>query len=224
MLRRDLLLSRNSPTISQGEIARVSNSTFQINSNVKTPRKTQRKFFGIGNVIVLWNLVLAISLLGCSSSKEETKKKETFEEFLARYEKTFDPSKYKVPLNLEEISSKKNVTTSPLDSLYISTLPETLAGFRVQVMFTQDIDQATQMRDSLNVLLPDDWVYIVFDSPYYKVRVGNYLDRPSANKMVRVLVGKGFKDAWVVPDVVIKNAGQKQMTLPSDSLQSNHNK
>lgn len=168
----------------------------------------------------MWCLALGIFFLGCSSSKEEAKERETLEEFLARYEKTFDPSKYPVPLSIEEISSKKNIAVSPFDSFYISTLPETLAGFRAQVMFTQDIDQAMQLRDSLNILLPDDWVYIVFDSPYYKVRVGNYLDRPSANKMVRMLIEKGFKDAWVVPDIVIKNAPPKPPVVipsPADS-------
>jgi hypothetical protein len=176
--------------------------------------------FGIWSFVAIWSLVVGISLLGCSSSKEEAKEKESLDEFLARYEKTFDPSKYKVPLNLEEISSNKKVITSPFDSFYISSLPETLAGFRAQVMFTQDIDQAIQMRDSLNVILENDWVYIVFDSPYYKVRVGNFLDRPSANKMVRLLSEKGFKDAWVVPDIVINNVPPKSpvvLPLPADS-------
>ena len=109
-----------------------------------------------------------------------------------------------------------------MDSLFTPAVPETLAGFRVQVLLTQEIDQATHMRDSLDLLFPDEWVYIVYETPLYKVRVGNYLERPMANKMSRDLIERGFKDSWVVQDLVIKNTPRKPpvvLPTPSDTAQ-----
>lgn len=158
------------------------------------------------NRVVVWCLVLGIVFFGCSPVWESSKKKqttETLEEFVARHEKEFNPSKYKVPLNLQKLSTKKDLTLDTYDIVFTPQTPETVAGFRVQLFLTQDIDQAIQLRDSLNTLLFEDWVYVAYDAPYYKVRVGDYTDRLSANKMVKYLVEMGWKDAWVVPDQII---------------------
>ncbi len=156
---------------------------------------------------------------GCKTPEETARQelpRETLKDFLARYEKTFDPTQYDVQITRtaslafdDSLGKSAALTTS-------GAAPETTAGFRVQVLTTQDIDQAVELRDTLSVALQDDWVYIVHDAPYYKVRVGNYTDRPSANKTVKILIDKGYATAWVVPDQVLKNPPPKPIPLPAN--------
>jgi hypothetical protein len=158
-------------------------------------------------------------LLGCKAPEETGRQelpRETLKDFLTRYEKTFDPTQYDVQiartasLAFDDSLGKSATLTAS------SAPPETTAGFRVQVLTTQDIDQAVQLRDTLSAALQDDWVYIVHDAPYYKVRVGNYTDRPSANKTVKTLIEEGYSTAWVVPDQVLKNPPPKPLAPPAN--------
>ncbi|MBI1806300.1 MAG: SPOR domain-containing protein [Ignavibacteria bacterium] len=125
------------------------------------------------------------------------------------YEKTFNPADYDV--DVKTILDEENRQRSTLEPAIVVTpaAPETISGFRVQVLFTQEIDQANQLKENLANAVPDDWVYVVYEAPYYKVRVGNFADRSTANQMVRKLVSIGYKDAWIVPDNVMKNPPPK---------------
>lgn len=162
-------------------------------------------------------LAIAYTIGGCSGTEETERQEipaETMKDFIARYEKTFDPSQLEVHINDQVIEEQSDSLSNRPGTPYVSVLPETTDGFRVQVITTQDIDQAIQLRDTLSAALPDDWVYVVYDAPSYKVRVGNFIERPAANKMVRILVEKGYVNAWVVPDLVLKNPPRKPPPPP----------
>lgn len=164
-------------------------------------------------------ILLSFIIAGCKGSEESGRKTEssiTLQEFLARHEKSFDPTQYEVSVELIKAEDQKRSSEDVKDIVPVTAVPETIPGFRVQVLFTQDIDQATTLKDTLSVLIPDLWVYTVYEAPYYKVRIGDFLDRPSANKMVATLVEKGFKDAWVVPDQIVKNQPPKPQPPPME--------
>ena len=169
-----------------------------------------RGFGIIPKIKLRYLLVLfgSFMVLGCSGSKEVSNTEVhdyTLREFLATYEPTFNPSDYDPDVTILK-QREEDRHNALLASAVVSTaMPETIPGFRVQVLFTQEIDEANRTRDSLSSLLPDDWIYIVYDVPYYKVRVGNFADRPSANQILKKLTGLGYTDAWIVPDNVIKN-------------------
>jgi hypothetical protein len=63
--------------------------------------------------------------------------------------------------------------------------------------------------------LPDEWVYLVYDLPYYKVRVGNYAEKEAANESVKKLVSLGYADAWVVPERILKNPPPPPPPVPA---------
>lgn len=44
-------------------------------------------------------------------------------------------------------------------------------------------------------------VRIVYSAPYYKVRIGDFLDRQAAQQSLK-LIRKRFPEAWIVPDQV----------------------
>jgi hypothetical protein len=77
-----------------------------------------------------------------------------------------------------------------------------ISGFRVQLISTQDINEALKVRTQADSLynLP---VYIDFESPNYKVRIGNYATNDEAQTAQRRMQNQGFKFAWVVPSKVI---------------------
>jgi len=163
---------------------------------------------------ILWLFIFFCGLLflwGCKSSEkaEKIQPKSSFKEFLTKYEKTFDPSDFDISLDSIRLEEKRQHEALEASKLVSVAPPETIPGFRVQVLFTPDIEQANLSRDTLSYLLPEEWTYVVYDAPYYKIRVGNYIDRTSANLMIRKLVGLGYQDAWVVPDKIIKNPPQR---------------
>lgn len=159
--------------------------------------------------------IAAMALLlnaGCKSSREIRREEPAspgMREFLAKFEPSFNPADYDEDLSVVRLSQKEHVIPLEAMSTVTTALPETIPGFRVQVLFTQDFDQANQVKEEVDRQIPDEWVYIVYDSPYYKVRVGNYTEKGLANPMIRQLHKLGYKDAWVVPDYVLKNIPPK---------------
>ena len=140
-------------------------------------------------------------------------------EKLSTFEKSFKPSEYDTDI---ELLHKKENQARPIVDVPVETFtvaePETVQGFRIQVIASNNYDEAFAVRNTLNVDLPLQWVYMVYDAPIYKVRVGDYTNRADANLAVDGFIEKGFKGAWVVPDRVVKNPPPKPAVLtPTDS-------
>jgi hypothetical protein len=124
---------------------------------------------------------------------------------IAQSESTFDPSDYGIESWETGSSAGRGETAAPGGDTVTVTVPDTLQGFRVQVTITEDIDYASGLRDSLSRALPGEWVYVVHHPPYYKVRVGNFSERFAATGLLDSLRRRGFPDAWIVPDRVLRN-------------------
>ena len=112
-----------------------------------------------------------------------------------KFDEDFDPSTLKEPeiklpiiINLDEPLPLKFSPTE-LDSV--------IEGFRVQVISTQALDKANAV---LSELLPEfgSEIYIIFDSPNYKVRVGNFKSRISAEKARQKIASLGYSAPWVI--------------------------
>jgi hypothetical protein len=162
-------------------------------------------------------LVLGASTLwrcsGAKSVEPHAVKSPSDAGFLQRFEKTFNPAEYDADIKVVKQEEKTQRSGVESANVITTAVPETIPGFRVQVLLTQDIDEAVQVRDSLESRFPDEWTYLVFDSPYYKVRVGNYEDRASAARLLKRLGVLGFTQAWVVPDNILKNLPPKPPEL-----------
>ena len=79
-----------------------------------------------------------------------------------------------------------------LDS--VKSVPE---GYRVQVLATRYFERA----DSLAVIMKNtvsDSVYVDFEAPNYKVRIGDFIDRNSAESLQQDLVQMGYDSAWIL--------------------------
>ena len=81
---------------------------------------------------------------------------------------------------------------------------ELVAGFRVQIFSTTDIDEANQKKAEAEADFPAEWFYMQYDPPTYKIRGGNFIERYEAERFARQAIEKGFKDSWAVPEKVFR--------------------
>ncbi|HTR80839.1 MAG TPA: SPOR domain-containing protein [Bacteroidota bacterium] len=140
-------------------------------------------------------------------------------EKLSTFEKSFKPSEYDNDIELlhKNANQPRPIVDVPVES-FASAEPDTVQGFRIQVFASNNYEEAVAVRNSLNLDLPVLWVYMVYDAPTYKVRVGDYTNRADANLAVDGFIDKGFKGAWVVPDRVVANPPPKPAApIPADS-------
>jgi hypothetical protein len=59
------------------------------------------------------------------------------------------------------------------------------------------------MRNALLAAFDTWWVYVVYDAPTYKVRIGDFATRLEAKNALEQIQAKGFTNAWLVPDNVV---------------------
>jgi len=86
----------------------------------------------------------------------------------------------------------KTISNTTSDSLLVE-----IEGFRVQVFATQDRNKAENVKKDLEIVIGEA-VYIIFEAPNYKVRIGNFLDRDGAEKLRQELVKQNFPSSWIV--------------------------
>jgi hypothetical protein len=152
------------------------------------------------------SLVVGIIVLASCGAIKETED-EASRAKLKEYEASFRPSDYDQPLR--DFFPDANLGTAG-DSGSISpiSIPQPLEltqGYRVQVFATTDFDEATQTKATVEAQFPDEWFYLVYDSPTYKLRAGNFIERYEADRFAKTIAEKHYRDAWVVPERVYKN-------------------
>ena len=152
-------------------------------------------------ICCMWIFGCATSEPDLSSREPRSKTKQSAP--LAVHESDFQPSKYDVEIAQVESSSQRYAIPEQDTSIAASNAAtELIPGFRVQVIFSNSIDEATRMKNELTPLFPSDAVYMLYDSPYYKVRVGDYEERSHAALVLKFLLEKGYTQSWIVPDRV----------------------
>jgi hypothetical protein len=75
-------------------------------------------------------------------------------------------------------------------------------GFRVQVMSTRDRTKAVNTKAELLTRYPEEKSYTVYQSPYFKVRIGNFIKKEDAEAFRKVLSRFYPEGVFVVPDVI----------------------
>ncbi|MBM4170104.1 MAG: SPOR domain-containing protein [Ignavibacteria bacterium] len=155
-------------------------------------------------------ILLTVFAIGCGSAERPTREDANRSERpvtprtlpLAEVERTLQPSRYDE--DPAETVKKQRTPSEPASSDVPDPSTrieeEIRQGFRIQILSTSSINDANRERLAAAQKLPQDSVYIVFDPPVYKVRVGDFRTRLDANRMLPVCVSAGYEDAWVVSD------------------------
>ena len=83
----------------------------------------------------------------------------------------------------------------------ISSLNNLEKGYRVQIIISQNENELIEIQDKI-MQKTDEKIYIIFELPNYKLRIGNFISRKEAENFQRKIVKLGYKTAWVVPTMV----------------------
>jgi hypothetical protein len=122
---------------------------------------------------------------------------------LGYYESTLRPSEFDEEVEAVQRAHAQSGSVTPIDLPNDSSYVEIVEtqGFRIQIFASGNIDEATAAQRVLRNKVSDS-VYVVYDPPVYKVRVGDYASRLEANQRLTRIVNAGYDDAWVVADKI----------------------
>jgi len=130
-----------------------------------------------------------VSILVCSLSAQTDEKKKPL----------FDPNSLNDP---EPSWPKVMHPLLPLEDIEMTTdlgenSDQLINGYRVQVMATRYYEKADSLRNVLTEQFGSE-VYIDFEAPNYKVRVGNCIVRKDAEILQAKLKSIRYESAWII--------------------------
>ena len=116
--------------------------------------------------------------------------------------------KYKEPKSDNNITyfQKDSIISTESDSEMVKII--TVRGFRVQIGQVINEEDAAEVRREAMLTFENANVYLVFDAPNYKIRVGDFEKRRKAEELQDKAISLGYKDAWIVPTMVEKKINQ----------------
>jgi hypothetical protein len=76
------------------------------------------------------------------------------------------------------------------------------AGFRILVVSTNDRNQAFSVKTTLMREFPDQKTYLMYQSPYFKIHIGNFRTRKDADALRRQIMEIYPTGVIVIPSTV----------------------
>ena len=76
-----------------------------------------------------------------------------------------------------------------------------IEGYRVQLAIMSRGEEGRQLKTDFIKLYPEIPVYLKYESPYYRIRVGNFRTKLEAKK-IQYLINKNFPGAYVVSEII----------------------
>jgi hypothetical protein len=138
---------------------------------------------------------------GCSGTKEVVKDNNPPPDTY-RYDESFDPLSLEDDDILIEGDTQSPVidnTETKSDSGEEIKLKE-ITGFRVQIFATKDIETASlfELEASERFGHLDHKIYLIFEAPLYKIRVGDCKDRMQAEELRDLATQYGYRESFIV--------------------------
>ena len=107
---------------------------------------------------------------------------------------TLDNQLPKFPLIINKVFSGEHITISDSKKKIDRAIKEV---FRIQIFESSVASIArAEAKRFQNIL--GDTVYTDFETPLYKLRIGNFKNRKNAEKAVESISRLGAKDAWII--------------------------
>ena len=82
-----------------------------------------------------------------------------------------------------------------------TNLINSVKGYRIQVAISQDEKDLIDIKEKLEFVIKEK-IYIKFELPNYKLRVGNFDSRKKAEAYRNIVIQLGYRSAWVVPTLI----------------------
>ena len=74
-------------------------------------------------------------------------------------------------------------------------------GYRIQVIISENQEDLIEIKDNLEKVIKEK-IYIQFELPNYKLRVGNFSSRKKAELYRNEIARLGYRSAWVIPTLI----------------------
>ncbi len=84
-------------------------------------------------------------------------------------------------------------------------------GFRVLVINTNDRSKAMEVKSKMMTEFPDHKTYLVYQSPYFKIQVGNFRERKEAEALRKKIIRYYPNGVIVVPATVEFKAEKEEV-------------
>ncbi|MBN1154283.1 SPOR domain-containing protein [candidate division KSB1 bacterium] len=151
-------------------------------------------------------IILLLFIGGCATTQKVTKEEAESDAKMSAIDESFNPAVLEddeITINRKETEeSSSNFDMSALDISDETEKPDkNVPGYRVQICAVADEMKAREIQQDAILKFLEN-VYLTFDSPYYKVRVGDCITRFEADMLQHSAIEKGFEDAWVVKTTV----------------------
>jgi len=86
-------------------------------------------------------------------------------------------------------------------------------GFRIQVLNTTDRTQALNAKSQLLTLYPEHKIYLMYQAPYFKLRIGNFEEKKDADELKKALNKLFPTGVFVIPsEIEYKPEKEKEET------------
>jgi hypothetical protein len=137
---------------------------------------------------------------------------------LSEYEATLNPADYDQEVEVIQKQQSDEHPTLPIDVPLdtAAAAEQVLQGFRIQIFSSASIDEANAAKFAAIERFVADSVYVLFDAPVYKVRVGDFVNRYEASQRLTEFNEMGYRDAWVVPDRIVRRSPARTLEKPRD--------
>ncbi|MEO7524308.1 MAG: SPOR domain-containing protein [Ferruginibacter sp.] len=91
-------------------------------------------------------------------------------------------------------------------------------GYRLTLLNTIDRTLAIQVRSKLLQQFPDQNVYMTFQSPYIKLKFGDFLEREDADKMRKQIIESRIipGNIYIVPEMVEVKPDKSKVPVSTD--------
>ena len=129
---------------------------------------------------------------------------------IVKLDEDFDITPYKIKIEVPE--NDKSIKHDESEVWYDyqkapndkqqKTLVGTEEGFRVLVLSSDNLEEAEQTKSEIENMVDDNELYINFEPPFYKLKVGDFENPTSAQNLRFKLNQLGYKEARVIKETI----------------------
>lgn len=113
-----------------------------------------------------------------------------------------NPAFFVPPIEIkpEPYEFTKKVPQKPVETLPLLS-EKLIEGYRIQLYSGREQALARKVKTEVESRFQHS-VYLVYEAPQYKVRIGDFIERGDAGVLLRELRKAGYRDAWIVRSLV----------------------
>ncbi len=101
---------------------------------------------------------------------------------------------------LDVLSKRQKAVNKTAATLY--TVNGQMKGWRIQVLNTNNRELANKTKADLLMRFPAHKSYLMYQTPFFKVRIGNFKDRSAAEDLKKQLRAMFPTGVYIIPDII----------------------